>query len=238
FSEQSYPYAIAIATLLFVVLIAILVYNYLNKNTGDYENLLVTFTFVYGAFIIISSTFSRYERINSRLLSPLFITLLLSCTYWAIGFVRTIRPRLKYIAALVLAALMLGFCYQQLTTDLQRYDIERDYGVPGYTDDSWNKSDFAVYLKKDNSLFKPGVPVYSDANEALYFLSGAKVKLLPHRYFSNDIQKFYQVKHYYLVWFNAMDNPELISLKDVIKVEKLKLLKQFADGSIYEYTGE
>jgi len=200
--------------------------------------LMVTFALVYGGFIIVSSTFSRYERINTRLLAPMFIPLLLSCTYWAIGLTKRIKLPSKYIILPILVIWMSGFCCQELVTDMQRYDDENDYGVPGYTDDSWNQSTFAIYLKKDNSLFKPGVPVYSDANEALYFLSGAKVKLLPHRYFNADIQKFYQIKHYYLVWFNAMDNPELISLKDVIKVENLKLLKQFPDGAIYEYSSK
>ncbi|MGZ3754619.1 MAG: hypothetical protein ACXVAY_19385 [Mucilaginibacter sp.] len=237
-TDKLYTYAVPLTILLFVFLTAVLLYGYLKKNISSYENLAVAFTFVYGAFIIVSSTFSRYERINSRLLSPLFVTLLLSCTFWVIGLIKKINNRGKYIALPIAILLIAGFCYQELTTDLQRYDDENDYGVPGYTDDSWNKSAFAAYLKKDNSLFKPGVPVYSDANEALYFLSGAKVKLLPHRYFKNTIEQFYQVKHYYLVWFNAMDNPELISLNDVVKVEKLKVLKQFPEGTIYEYVGE
>jgi hypothetical protein len=237
-TDKLYTYAIPLTILLFVFLTAVLLYGYLKKNIGSYENLAVAFTFVYGAFIIVSSTFSRYERINTRLLSPLFVTLLLSCTFWVIDLIKKINTRGKYIALPIAILLIAGFCYQELTTDLQRYDDENDYGVPGYTDDSWNKSAFAAYLKKDSSLFKPGVPIYSDANEALYFLSGAKVKLLPHRYFKNTIQQFYQVKHYYLVWFNAMDNPELISLKDVVKVEHLKVLKQFPEGAIYEYSGD
>jgi len=245
-TERSYPYATVFTILLFVGLIAILIYTYSRKTIGSYETLLVTFTIVYGAFIIISSTFSRYERINSRLLSPFFIPLLLSCTYLIIGFIKLASGRWKYAALSVFTVLMLGFSYQELLTDSTRYESESEYGVPGYTDDSWNKSDFATYLKKDHSLFKPGVPVYSDANEALYFLSGDKVKLLPHRYFTGTIQNFYKVKRYYLVWFDSMDNPELISLKDILKVENLKLLKKFNNGSvddgyiggaIYEYDG-
>jgi len=244
-TEKAYPYATLFTILLFIGLIAILIYNYFKKHVGSYENLLLTFTIVYGAFIIISSTFSRYERINSRLLSPFFISLLLSCTYWSIGFIKSLSIKWRYAALPVLTALMLGFCYQELLTDMARYDSESEFGIPGYTDDSWNKSDFANYLKKDHGLFKPGVPIYSDANEALYFLSDTKVKLLPHRYFKNTIQNFYRVKHYYLVWFNQMDNPEIISLKDIVKVEQLKLLKQFTatgdegtiDGAIYEYEG-
>jgi hypothetical protein len=246
FSAKSYPFATLIAGLLFAALIAVMVYNYLKRQISSYENLVITFTLVYGAFIIISSTLSRYERINTRLLSPLFITLLLSCTWWGISAVKKSGGWLKYFIAGLLTILMLGFAYMEAfkTTvnspnsvegDYQRYDDENEYGIPGYSDDTWNKSAFAAYLKSDHSLFKSGIPIYSDANEALYFFSGTNVKLLPHRYFNADIQKFYHIKHYYLVWFNAMDNPELISLKDIVKIQKLKLLKKFDDGTIYEY---
>ena len=249
FSVKVYSFATALTALLFVFLIASLIYNYVKKQVSSYEHIAITFTFVYGAFIIISSTFSRYERINSRLLSPMFVTLLLSCTWWTISTVKNAAPKLKYLIAGIFILMIGGFVYTEAfsTTlnspssvegDAQRYDDENDFGIPGYTDDSWNKSAFANYLKTDHGIFTPGVPVYSDANEALYFLSGAKVKLLPHRYFTNDIQKFYQIKHYYLVWFNNMDNPELISLKDIVKVQKLKVVKQFAEGTIYEYAAE
>jgi hypothetical protein len=249
FPATSYPFATTMAIVLFATLAGVLICNYLKKQASRYENIAVAFTFVYGAFIVVSSTLSRYERINTRLLSPLFITLLLSCTYRGISAVKKTGAKFRYFTVGLLILLMLGFIYMEAfkTTmntpdsvegDIQRYSDESDYGVPGYADDSWNKSTFAIYLKTGHYLYKPGIPVYSDANEALYFLSGKKVKLLPHRYFKSDIQKFYQLKHYYLVWFTAMDNPELISLKDILKIEKLKLLQQFPDGAIYEYDGE
>ncbi|CAN5313839.1 hypothetical protein BH09BAC6_BH09BAC6_17370 [soil metagenome] len=235
FPPQTYALATVLTTLLFIAIIAVLAWHYFKKSIRTYETILITFTLIYGLFIVVSSTFSRYERINSRLLAPLFIPLLLTCTYWTIEFTEMLRQKWKYAVVSVFVILMLGFSYQELAADLQRYDDEMDYGVPGYTDDSWNKSAFAAYLKKGPANFQPGIPIYSDANDALYYTSGMYVKLLPHRYFKADIDKFYKVKHYYLVWFNSMDNPELISLKDIVKVEKLKLLKQFEDGAIYEY---
>jgi hypothetical protein len=238
FSDRTYPYATLITALLFVGLITLLVYNYIQKKIYRYEVIAVAFTFVYGAFIIISSTLSRYERINTRLLAPFFITLLFSCTYWTIGFVRNRNVYVRYALTIVFSVLILAFSYMQLQEDMQRYDDENDYGVPGYTDDSWNKSQFAAYLKKDTSIFKPGIPIYSDANEALYFTSGMSVKLLPHRYFKNTIQNFYHLKQFYLVWFKDMDNPELISLKDVLKVKHLTKLKEFPEGAIYLCDGE
>jgi len=238
FSEKLYPFATPIAIILFIALMIVVAFNYFERSIRTYENLVATFTLLYGLFIVVSSSISRYERINTRLLAPIFIPMLLTCTYWAIAFVRMIRPKWRYVVVPVFVLLMLGFSYQELTADMQRYDDENDYGVPGYSDDSWNTSPFAAYLKANKHIFKPGIPIYSDANEALYFLSGTYAKLLPHRYFKSDIQKFYGLKHYYLVWFPAMDNPELISLKDILQVKKLTLLKQFKDGAIYEYNGE
>jgi hypothetical protein len=235
FSEKLYPLATIVAIILFIALIVVVAFNYFERSIRTYENLVATFTLLYGLFIVISSSISRYERINTRLLAPIFIPMLLTCTYWAIAFVRMIRPRWKYIIVTVFVFLMLGFSYQELSADMQRYDDENDYGVPGYSDDSWNTSPFAAYLKKNEKIFKPGVPIYSDANEALYFLSGTYAKLLPHRYFKSDIQRFYTVKRFYLVWFPSMDNPELISLKDIEKAKHLTLLTQFKDGAIYAY---
>ncbi len=238
FSTKLYPFATAIAIILFIALTAVVAFNYFHRSIRTYENLVATFALLYSLFIVVSSSISRYERINTRLLAPIFIPLLLSCTYWAIAIAKNANSRWKWVITFIFGLLMLGFSYQELTADLQRYDDENDYGVPGYSDDSWNKSPFAAYLKSKPKIFKPRVPIYSDANEALYFLSGTYAKLLPHRYFKADVQKFYRLKHYYLVWFPAMDNPELISLKDIEKFEKLTLLKRFADGAIYEYNGE
>jgi len=238
FSEKLYPFATPIAIILFIALTVVVAFNYFERSIRTYENLVATFTLLYGLFIVVSSSISRYERINTRLLAPIFIPMLLTCTYWAIAFVRMINKRWKYVVVPVFVLLMLGFSYQELSADMQRYDDENDYGVPGYSDDSWNTSPFAAYLKTNKNIFKPGIPIYSDANEALYFLSGTYAKLLPHRYFKSDIDKFYTLKHYYLVWFPSMDNPELISLKDILQVKKLTLIKQFKDGAIYEYKVE
>jgi len=46
------------------------------------------------------------------------------------------------------------------------------------------------------------------------------------------------VKHYYLIWFDDLNNPELIGLQDIVKKEKLHLLYQFPEGGVYEYTGD
>jgi hypothetical protein len=222
------------------VLTAFFLYNQFKRKANTYENIALTFALIYGLFIIISSTFTRYERINTRLLAPMFIPLLWACTSWVIRLIKRVRfdKTKRIIAWSAFTVVMLIFCYNELYADTDRYNDQSDYGVPGYTDDSWNKSAFVEFLKHHKDIYKPGVPIYSDASEAVYFACGLPAHLLPHRFFTHDIAKFYSIKHYYLVWFNDLDNPELISLKDVVKQEKLTKLHQFPEGAVYEYTSE
>jgi hypothetical protein len=225
--DQYDVFAIPIACLLLIGFILALTWNAIKHRLNTYENLAITFFVVYALFMILSATFSRYERINSRLLSPLFIPLLWGCTSWASGALKQIKFKRKMLAPalLALAVLLLNFSmYKQV---IDRYNDWRDYGIPGYTDDSWNKSEFAAFLKNHPEVFKSGYPIYSDAHEGVYFVSSKTSNLLPHR--------FFQLKRFYLIWFTEMENPELINLKDVQQVKSLKKLYEFPEGAIYLY---
>ncbi|RZJ60334.1 MAG: hypothetical protein EOO45_24550 [Flavobacterium sp.] len=200
-----------------------------------YESIFAAFALVYSLFILLIATFSRFEQISSRLISPLFIPLLMACTTWVPGVIKSIGTKKRIWAAIPAVVVMLGFLYNILLIDLKRYDDEFDYGVPGYTDDDWNRSHFVVFLQTHKDIYKPGVPIYSDADEAVYFFSGMRATLLPHRYFKNDVAKFYSEKHFYLVWFKALAHPELIGLEDIEKVKNLKKLYELEDGAVYEY---
>lgn len=242
-TPNQYWLATPIAIVIFVGFIAALTFNYYRRKLDSFENLAITFALVYGAFIVLSSTFSRYERINHRLLSPLYITALWGYTSWALLLLKKISNiTTRRIVGAVIIVLMLGFITNEFLIDKARYNdqVADEYGNPGYTDESWIDSEFAAYLTgSDHSLFKPGVKIYTDAHEAVYFFSGMSSYLVPHRFFTKDIDKFYKVKHYYLIWFNVLENPELINLKDIQKVKNLKKIKDFGEeGAIYEYEAE
>jgi len=38
-----------------------------------------------------------------------------------------------------------------------------------------------------------------------------------------------------VVWFNDGEDPDQVGLDYITKIKKMKLLKQFSDGAIYEY---
>ncbi|MBS1526477.1 MAG: hypothetical protein JST19_12555 [Bacteroidetes bacterium] len=233
-SNKADSYAVLVASVIMLALIGVLAWKTWKKRINSYENIVIAFAVVYGAFIIISASISRYEQINSRLLSPMFIPLLISCTSWMPDVTRSIHPKgWKYAVAGVGIVAMLLFEYSTVLVDYQRWDDESDYGVPGYSDDSWNKSEFAPYLKKHKDLFKPDVPIYSDANEAVWLCTGLNSQLVPHRYFQKDVDKFYAQKKFYVIWFDSLYNKELISIRDIAAHRQLKVIGGAKEGKVY-----
>jgi len=237
-SKQAYPFSGLITSVILVALIAVLVWKTYKGRINSYENIVIAFAIVYGLFIVISASISRYERINSRLLAPMFIPLLIACTSWAPDVLILVKSKAKYALAGLTIILMLTFEYFTYQTDWQRYDDENDYGVPGYSDDDWNKSEFVVYLKQHKNVFKPGFPIFTDANEAVYLFTGMSSELIPHKFFKADVQKFYAHKSFYLVWFDNLYNAELVSLPDIMKNKKLVKIGAAKEGEIYYCDGK
>jgi len=231
--NKPYPYATLIAAVILAALIAVLLFKAFKGRMNSYENIVIAFAIVYGLFIVIWASISRFERINSRLISPMFIPLLIACTCWVPDVIAMVKSKAKYALAGVAMILMLAFEYATYQTDWQRYDDENDYGVPGYSDDDWNKSDFVVYLKHHKNLFNSPTPIYTDADEAVYLFTGMSSTLIPHKFFKADVDKFYAQKRFYLVWFDTLNNSELLSLQDIAKNKKLVKIGAAKGGEVY-----
>ena len=233
FGERGYPFAVFFSSIIFLGLTGILIWKTYSRRLNSYENIVIALALVYGLFIVVSASISRYEQISSRLVAPMFIPLLIACTSWVPDILILFKLKSRYLLSAVVITLMLAFEYETYKTDWQRYDDEFDYGVPGYSDDDWNKSEFVAYLRSHRKTFKPGIPVFTDANEAVYLFTGMSSTLLPHRYFTADVQKFYAKGNYYLVWFNNLNNPELINLTDITKTKNLAKIGGVKDDAVY-----
>jgi hypothetical protein len=229
-------YGIAISCLLIFGLVAILVWRFAKSKLNRPEGVITMFALIYAAFLPLLATFSRFEPLNSRLMSPVYVSLLIGITWWLPDASKGLKFGKKMTFAVPFVVLMLLLGYSTAKIDYQRYDDENDYGVPGYSDDDWNGKPFMNYLKTHPNSYKSGVPRFTDADEAVYFFSGATATLVPHKYFTNTVNQFFNTnKHFYLIWFNAMANPELIGLQDIKQHGTLKPLLMFPEGSIYEY---
>lgn len=202
-----------------------------QNNRVSTENALVCFFLIYAAFIIITSTISRYETINNRLLAPAFIPFLLGGTSWFIPILRKYRQKQYLILVLLIVIL---FILRSFYLDYQQYQYDTTSGIPGYTDDSWNKSETVSFLKKHKEIFKPGLKIFSNASEGVYFFTGFKSFSLPDRHYPKEIKEYSQAKPHYVVWFDQTEDDELLNLPEVKRITELTLLYRFKDGAVYQ----
>lgn len=227
---------LAVLTVLVVIPVLIFVFwrrNRLRTHLYTYEHIATTFFIVYALFIIAIATVSRFEELNSRLLSPLFIPLLWSGTYGIPYLIKKIsRPwRVAVISACVL--FVIAFQVNQLMADYENYDGIKDAGVPGYTEDDWQYSPTVDFLKKNKPLLLHAGAVYSDADDAIWFFTGLHTKLLPHKDSPPQLKELFNREDFIIVWFDDAANPDLVSVETIAAHKKIKRLYKFDDGAIY-----
>jgi hypothetical protein len=233
-----YNLAFSITLLLVVAFIAAFLYKAFRKKTAyaSYENIVTAFFIVFALFMIISATISRYERLNNRLLSPLFIPFILGCSYWLVPFIQKQDIKVKRMFTVLGMGIGLLFLYGEYQNDYQRYDDQGDYGTPGYTDDDWNKSGLIKVMKTHPEIFKPNLPVYNNACEAFYFFTGKSSEYIPKPTEPKQLKQFDAKPHGYIVMFNKLPDPALLTIPQLQQRKKqLKPLYQFEDGGIYEF---
>jgi hypothetical protein len=234
FFRDAYLWAVGLTCLIIIFFILLWLWQrFGSRQKLSYENIASSFFLVYLLFMIISASKSRFEQLNSRLLSPLFIPLLWGGSSWLVTVTKkATATKKKWLAALG-AVIFISLLYTQLAADYRTWDDVKDAGIPGYTEDEWKSSETVQYMQKNPLLFKKGSVIYSNADDAVYFFTGQPSQLLPHKEFPQDVKSFLSNRHCYVVWFNNGENNDLIDMNFITTVKKMSLLKQFSDGAIY-----
>lgn len=201
-----------------------------------YESMATAFALLYILFMIVTATVSRFEELNSRFMTPAFIPLLWSGSYWLVSLSRQSKTFVKKLSLAAMGIFILcSFQYNQLAADAETWDGVKDAGIPGYTEDQWTKSETVQFIEKDALPFKKNYTIYSDAYDAIYWFTGKPGKFLPAREYKPGVKAFLDDPHCYMVWFNDGANFDLVDLNFITRVKKMKLVRQFSDGAIYEY---
>jgi len=206
-----------------------------NKRLVTYEDIAAAFSLIYLLFMIVVASLSRFETLNSRFLSPVFILLIWSISSRIPLLVQKTGFSKKKWVIVTGIIIFLGFQYGQLAADYETWDGVKDAGIPGYTEDQWRYSETVQFIQKDSLPFQQGYTIYSDANDAIYFFTGRQGRFLPHKEYKPGIQEFLNDHHCYVVWFDDGENPDFVDKNFIMNTKKMKLVKQFSDGAIYEY---
>ncbi|MBB6272921.1 hypothetical protein HDF26_003381 [Pedobacter cryoconitis] len=232
---ESYPaiYVLSSVFLFVVICIVFLRRSWFAENYATAENCFTASFIVYTVFIIGVSTLSHFEQINNRFISPVFVPLLVITTCWIPGTLRKLALPLHITALASIGLVTIAFQFNELKKLYGMYEEARDYGIAGYADNSWKSSPMAGFLRQHQQLFKPGFEVYSNAAEAVYFNGKQTALSLPHNVDKKDVYEFFLKKGLYLIWFKTIDDPDLVSLKELH--QRAQVIKQysFKDGDIY-----
>lgn len=225
-------------TLLVLSIVAIIWRIRMNYNHDTYQNIALVFATIYILFIVVSASFSRYEQINNRLLSPAYAPLLLVVVY-ALGRLSfKLMVQKKIITIVSLVSIFAVFIASQVAESYSMYQEFNQYGIPGYTDDSWRHSPIVQHLQKHPDTFKTGYTIYSNAHEAAYFTANVAAESLPHTVDTEDVETFNTNNAHYLLWFTAINDSDLVSFATINATKNLVPVATVADGTIYWCTNK
>jgi hypothetical protein len=232
--KERHGLSIAIAFICIILIMLLFITSVTkNKSSFSFEESSIVFSAVYISFILLSATISRYQQLNSRLLAPVFISLLWALSYRIPGILGKLSDKRKWIAWLIVGIFSLGFQYNQLAADYETYDGVRDAGIPGYTEDPFPQSDIVKYIINNRSTFKTGYTIYSNAADAFYLFTSLPADVLPQIAFPRNVEQFYGEKHFYLIWFNEIVDPDQPMLKDILDHKKMIPVAELRDGSVW-----
>jgi len=225
-----------IATVLFILILLLGIYKLFygvlqQQYFHSFETITACFFVMYALFIIIIASLSRFEDLSSRLLSPLYIPMLLVGSSWKVPVVQRSTHVKKIIWLIVALLFYVGFQYNQYQLNADAWEGIKDAGIPGYTEDSWTQSPAIAFINKNKSQFAQ--PVYSDANDAVYFLTGLHALALPHIEIQKEVDAFLQHRSFYLLWLTDGENTDLVNLDFIKQHKRLVSMQQLDGGAVY-----
>jgi hypothetical protein len=227
------------ASIIFIVILlsatCFLVYYLLQQQYfASYQNIVTCFFVVYAFFIIIIAGISRFEELTSRLLSPLYIPMLLTGSRWIIPVMQRSFRAKRIIIALLALVVFAAFQYNHYRLNAEAWEGIKDAGIPGYTEDSWTQSPAVAFVKKNKEQFTQ--PVYANANDAAYFLTGIHAKALPHKEIEQEKDAFLKQSSFYLVWFTDGENSDLVDIDFIRQHKKLVAVEELEGGAVYFFS--
>ena len=239
FLGDRYKAATGIALFFILLITGIFLYR-LVRRTGffSYDTIALSYFVVYAGFILGSATVSRFQQLDSRLLSPLFLPWLWGSTCWIPGALRRSVPRWKRPAFLVCLVAAACFLTGEIRAFNENWSGIHSAGIPGYTENDWRHSETMAFVREHADSLR-NIPrlgtLYSDAFEGLWFLAGVKSDLLPHKDNEDDIRYMLKEARFTIIWFDDAVNTDLIGIDFLKSRKRLVREMHFKDGAIYYF---
>ena len=203
---------------------------------------LVVFVVIFAAQLVSTATVVAYCTIDDRLLSPVFIPLVLLLVYAADRVRSALAHRTSARAATAIVVCGLGLLLAfplAFTAKTTRYC--RTNGAGGYSMTVWHDSDLIARVRSD----PPPGRIVSNAPDAIYILAGRFADFSPrkHLYASpsstayDDLPAFVRSlssgEDTYLVWFRGVDREYLYDLETLRRLLPMETVAELSHGTVY-----
>jgi len=210
-----------------------------SEKFYNYLSISVSFFIVYSVFIVFLATISRFDKLDVRLLSPLFLPGLFPFVFVVEWLITSFHGWIKYSIISICVMLFCITIYYQYKDNSEMYTMSQNAGIPGYAEDAWRNSKMLEYLNGNKQLFVNEALIYSNRNEAVWLFTNLRSDLIPHNEYESEVLEFAenQKKDYYIVWFYDMVDTELFSLEKLLNEYNLNELVSFSDGKILYHKG-
>jgi len=197
------------------------------------------FSVYYIVSLIVLASFFHFDRLGNRLLSPVFVPLLMivftvldQATETRAG--RSVRWR--KVAVLTISIAWLGTCLID-TVKLVSDSVEN--GAGGYATTIWQQSEMIAYLKS-HPLYGT---LYTNAPDVVWLMTGRKAQLGPQREKAGaseagmGLEEFKETVRQegpvFFIWFVNMGRPYMYSPRELSEQIYLKPLDRVDDGTLY-----
>jgi hypothetical protein len=236
--NRSFGLSVFLTIAVLLIFTTNVIFNRTKKNGAAVEYVIALTGLIYCGFMLFTYSITRYEQFTSRLLSPVYIPLLWMLSYRIPGFLSQSSYRVKWLTGIPVFLLAAWFLNIQLASDWEFYDGVKDAGIPGYREDPFTQSEIVQFLDKNKSALDSRFSVYSNAGDAVYFITGIPALQLPFLDFPDKVNRYYAgTDHHrpeYLVWFQNEENLQMPALDSILKYKNMVLVKQLADGAVYQ----
>lgn len=241
---------ILIISFLFISLVVIfIIIIWKSKKRQEGVNLshymfLILFLIIYMSWLIVSASCFTFDSISDRLMSPVFVPLMLLIVFTIDNILKfSYRYLSKKALRIVLFVLFSLWLIYPLKHNIKTVKYSIKNGAGEFSTTSWKKSELIHYLKKHPLNGQ----IYSNAPDAICFFSGISSKLSPRRYIYNspnsssaDLSQFRKSliagRNTYIVWFKNKHRPYLYSVKKLRSFFAIENLVSTSDGAIYIVT--
>ena len=237
FFDDPYKYPALVGVVCLLVCLAAWLYRLIRQHDEySYDQIASAHFIVYALFILVVASISRFQALDSRLLSPLFISWLWGSSSWVLPQFKRAGKNVRTGLAVLGLGAVASMLYGQLVLYKFNWEGIKYAGIPGYTEDQWTGSQTMDFIRHSPELHKPGVPIYSNAFEGIWFLTGVVSDLIPHKDLPWDVKDMMKEDHFYIVWFDDATNADLLTIEAIGQIKHKEKEYHFNDGAVYYFT--